>query len=230
MEDSSVRKDETEGGCKPMSDSIQPSPKNGSAAEPDATALIVTLQMDPAAAARFTALRRQHFPAHRNWLDAHITLFHALPVGSVDLVLRDAQALASSTEPFGLRVDRVQFLGAGVAYALSSGQAVRLRSALAERWSSLLGPQDRAKRGALHITVQNKVPPAIARQLQGELEQVFEPHDIAAVGIQVWYYVGGPWRHAATFPLSGRRAGAAADDDDRGRHPPGPTSVAAAPP
>ncbi|GAA6121210.1 2'-5' RNA ligase family protein [Acidovorax sp. FG27] len=187
-----------------MTESFQPLPKSGSAAEPDATALIVTLQMDPTASARFTALRRQHFPAHRNWLDAHITLFHSLPVGSVDLVLRDAQALASSIEPFGLHVDRVQFLGAGVAYALSSVQAVRLRSALAERWSSLLGPQDRAKRGALHITVQNKVPPAAARQLQGELEQAFEPHDIAAVGVQVWYYVGGPWRHAATVPFSGR--------------------------
>ncbi|KQR42874.1 2'-5' RNA ligase family protein [Acidovorax sp. Leaf160] len=187
-----------------MTESLQPWPRSGRAVAPDATALIVTLQMDPAASARFTALRHQHFPVHRNWLDAHITLFHALPVGSLVQVLRDAQALASITEPFGLRVDRVQFLGAGVAYALSSGQAVRLRSALAERWSSLLGPQDRAKRGALHITVQNKVSPAAARQLHGELEQALEPHDIAAVGLQVWYYVGGPWRHAATFPLSGR--------------------------
>ncbi|WP_082447804.1 2'-5' RNA ligase family protein [Xylophilus sp. Leaf220] len=187
-----------------MTVSFQPSQNSNLAIEPNATALIVTLQMDPAASARFTAMRREHFPAHRNWLDAHITLFHALPIGSMDLVLRDAAELASSTDAFRLRVDRVLFLGAGVAYALSSVQAVKLRSALVARWSPLLSPQDRNKRGALHITVQNKVSPSAARQLHGELEQAFEPHEIDAVGLQVWHYVGGPWRHAATFPFTDR--------------------------
>ncbi len=185
-----------------MNDSVHLSQKPNFAVEPNATAIIVTLQMDAEASARFTAMRREHFPAHRNWLDAHITLFHALPVASVDVVLRDTEKIASSTDAFRLRVDRVLFLGAGVAYALSSVQAVILRSALATHWAALLGPQDRNKRGALHITVQNKVSPSAAKQLRAELDEAFEPHYVGAVGLQVWHYVGGPWKHAATFPFS----------------------------
>ena len=168
----------------------------------DSQALIVTLQMEPSASARFSALRRAHFPPQRNWLDAHITLFHALPAASLDVVLRDSAALAAATPAFALRVDRVLFLGAGVAYALSSPRAADLRSALAERWQDLLGPQDRNKRGPLHVTVQNKVAPAKARYLQSELEQAFSPHEVGATGLQVWHYMGGPWKHAATFSFS----------------------------
>lgn len=41
--------------------------------------LIVTLALDEQAQARFDALRSRHFPPDRNVLDAHVTLFHALP-------------------------------------------------------------------------------------------------------------------------------------------------------
>ncbi|WPB55386.1 2'-5' RNA ligase family protein [Xylophilus sp. GOD-11R] len=168
------------------------------------TALIVTLQMDEASAARFTELRRQHFPPERNWLEAHITLFHALPVASLHTVLQDAAAVAGRTDAFRLRVDRVHFLGAGVAYAMSSPEALAVRATLAEAWLPLLGRQDLAWRGPLHVTVQNKVQPPVARRLQAELEQGFQPHDVGAVGLQVWHYEGGPWRAAAAFSFAGR--------------------------
>ncbi len=167
------------------------------------TALIVTLRMDAEAAARLTALRQAHFPPERNFLDAHITLFHALPVGSMDTVLRDAADRAGATEAFPLRVDRVLFLGAGVAYGMTSPEATGLRGALAARWEPLLGRQDRHWHGRLHVTVQNKVPSEAARRLQAELQRDFAPHAVGATGLQVWHYVGGPWRHAATFPFKG---------------------------
>ena len=161
--------------------------------------LIVTLQMDVEAAARFTRLRRAYFPAHRNWLAAHVTLFHALPVASIDKVLADCAELAGATAAFRMQVDRVLFLGRGVAYGLSSTEGVRLRGTLANRWDALLGRQDRAWQGRLHVTVQNKVEPVAARALYDELQQKFVPEDIVASGLDVWYYVGGPWRPAATF-------------------------------
>jgi hypothetical protein len=34
-----------------------------------------------------TELRRPHFPPERNWLDAHISLFHAMPMRVCDVVL-----------------------------------------------------------------------------------------------------------------------------------------------
>jgi len=166
------------------------------------TALIVTLQMDPRAATRFTRLRQAHFPPERNWLDAHVTLFHALPLEAADEVLRDCAEVAADTAAFALRVERVHFLGFGVAFALGSEPALLLRQSLARRWAPLLGRQDQGWRGPLHVTVQNKVDPAVARRLQAELESGFEPHDIGAVGLQVWHYVGGPWRPVATFPFT----------------------------
>lgn len=172
--------------------------------EPSTSAapLVVTLRMADEAAARFTALRRAHFPRERNWLDAHVTLFHALPGSAIDAVLADAAAVAAATPPFAMRVERVLFLGAGVAYALASPEAQELRRSLVERWAELLGRQDRARRSALHITVQNKVTPTAARALYEDLTGRFEPESVPAVGIDVWHYEGGPWRPAASLPFS----------------------------
>ena len=170
--------------------------------------LVVTLQMGEEAAARFTDLRRTHFPAHRNWLDAHVTLFHALPGTAIDAVLADVADAATRRAPFSMRLERVLFLGAGVAYALASPEADRLRSTLAHRWAALLGRQDRARRSALHITVQNKVAPGLARALYEQLSAGFEPEDVPAVGVQVWHYAGGPWRPAASYPFGGSVPGA----------------------
>lgn len=167
--------------------------------------LIVTLRMGDAAAARFTALRRAHFPPHRSWLDAHVTLFHALPGAALAGVLADARDAALAQPRFEMRSERLLFLGAGVAFALASPEGVALRAALALRWAPLLGRQDRARRNALHITVQNKVAPAAARALHDELRAHFVPEAVPAVGIEVWHYEGGPWRAAGSFDF-GREA------------------------
>ena len=168
-----------------------------------AAPLIVTLRMGDEAAARFTAMRHAHFPPHRNWLAAHVTFFHALPGGAIDAVLADAAEAAYAQPPFSLRCTGVRFLGGGVAYVLASSEAVALRAALADRWAALLGRQDQARRGDFHVTVQNKVAPEAARALESELRATFAPHDVPAVGLDVWHYEGGPWRAAASFAFAG---------------------------
>lgn len=170
------------------------------------SALIVTLQMDAAAAAHFTELRRRHFPPERNWLDAHITLFHALPLTATDDVLRDVADVAGTTGAFRMSVDRLLFLGGGVAYGVSSKDGTGVRRTLAERWDALLSRQDRAWHGRLHVTVQNKVEAPKARALHAELERDFTPWEIGATGLQVWNYVGGPWERVATLPFAGASA------------------------
>lgn len=172
---------------------------------PDESPLVVTLRMGDQAAARFTALRRTHFPPGRNWLDAHVTLFHALPGAALDAVLADAKDVASAQAPFPMRSAGVRFLGAGVAYTLVTPEGDALRSALVQRWSALLGRQDQARRNALHITVQNKVAPAAARALHERLERCFVPEDVPAVGLDVWHYEGGPWRAAAAYAFGPAR-------------------------
>jgi hypothetical protein len=177
------------------------------------TALIITLQMEPDAAARLTRMRQTHFPAHRNWLAAHVTLFHALPLEATDDVLHDVAQLASTTDPFAMRVDRVLFLGGGVAYAISSVQAMDVRRSLATSWDALLGRQDKAWHGPLHVTIQNKVQSEVARTLHAELERDFIPYEIDAIGLQVWHYVGGPWRHLATCMFESSAAPLASGSD-----------------
>ncbi|RDI17768.1 2'-5' RNA ligase superfamily protein [Pseudacidovorax intermedius] len=167
------------------------------------TALIVTLRMDAASAAALTALRSAHFPPSRNWLDAHITLFHALPVAELPRVRQDMAEIVERTAPFKLDVDRVQFLGAGVAYAMSAPEALRLRATLATNWSGLLGAQDRQWRGPLHVTVQNKVRPDQARMLHAELARDFVPWKVGATGLDLWYYMGGPWERVGDFAFCG---------------------------
>lgn len=171
------------------------------------TALIVTLQMDPASAAALTALRSAHFPPSRNWLGAHITLFHALPIAELPRVRLDLAELAQETAPFSLHVERVQFLGAGVAYAMAATEALRLRASLAARWAALLGAQDRQWRGPLHVTVQNKVRPEQARALHAELARDFVSWRVGATGFGLWYYVGGPWERVSDFPFGGLAPG-----------------------
>lgn len=171
------------------------------------TALIVTLRMDDASAAALTALRSAHFPPSRNWLDAHVTLFHALPIAELSRVREDMADIANRTTPFNLDVDRVQFLGAGVAYAMSAPEALRLRATLATAWSGLLGAQDRQWRGPLHVTVQNKVRPDQARMLHAELARDFVPWKVGATALELWYYMGGPWEPVAAFAFTGPASG-----------------------
>jgi len=64
---------------------------------------------------------------------------------------------------------------------------------------SWLGPQDMQK-WQPHITIQNKVPKAKADHLYHELTQGFRAHDIEITGLDLWEYLGGPWRHS-TFAL-----------------------------
>ena len=45
----------------------------------DPAPLILTLKLDQASFTRLDALRQAHFPPERNWLSAHLTLFHHLP-------------------------------------------------------------------------------------------------------------------------------------------------------
>ena len=55
---------------------------------PDPAPLILSAVLDGPVQRRLDALRRTHFPPHRNHLDAHVTLFHHLPGAEEDTVWR----------------------------------------------------------------------------------------------------------------------------------------------
>ena len=160
-----------------------------------ASALIVTLLLEPGAQERFDRLRAAHFPAERNHLAAHVTLFHALPGEQVDAVSADL-ADAARRPAFDVAVTGLRLLGRGVAYTLDAPELTVLRAGLAAAWEPWLTPQDR-QRHAPHVTVQNKVDPAVARALRDRLAAEFVPHRVGARGLGLWRYLGGPWAPVA---------------------------------
>lgn len=171
----------------------------------DAAPLIVTAMLGSGDQRRFDALRAAHFPPERNYLAAHLTLFHHLPPARLDELLRLLKQLASAPAP-AARVSEVYALGRGVAFRIEAPGLVDCRDRVAEWFAADLTPQDRTK-ARLHITVQNKVDPAEARALLAELTRDFQPAPLAITGFAIYYYRGGPWDLVAQIPFRGEASG-----------------------
>ena len=167
-----------------------------------AAPLILTLAVDDAAHTYFSALRRQHFPPKINYLAAHLTLFHHLPGGEMDAVCEHLQARCQELGQLPLQVTGLRSLGRGVAFTLHNAELLSLHQQLQKTFAAHLTPQDQQKLQP-HITVQNKVDPAVARQLLADLQADFAPFCAVGTGLQLWAYRGGPWESVRRFPFSG---------------------------
>ncbi|NTU82521.1 MAG: 2'-5' RNA ligase family protein [Chloroflexales bacterium] len=169
------------------------------------TPLILTLELDPATFAVLNGLRAAHFPPERNLVPAHLTLFHALPGAAVGQITADLVECAAGAAPFALTIAAVRFLGRGVALEVASPALVAQRQELARRWAPWLTPQDRQGYRP-HVTIQNKVAPARARQLHDKLAACWQPLQGRGEGLRLWRYRGGPWEPASHFPFAGSPA------------------------
>ena len=117
-------------------------------------------------------------------------------------VVRADLAAAADRPAFEVAVTGVRFLGRGVAYDLSSAELDDLRTGLAATWAAWLTPQDR-QRHRPHVTVQNKVEPAVARELHARLSAAFMPGTVPARGVGLWRYLGGPWEPVVELAFRG---------------------------
>lgn len=163
--------------------------------------LILTLALPPEAQARFDALRAQHFPAGRNQVPAHVTLFHALPGAEQTAIAAELRRCCAETAPFPIQFVGLRSLGRGVAYQIESRELAQVRGALACAWAPWLGAQDR-QGFRPHLTVQNKADPKSARALLAVMQTTFSPFEIEAKGLALWHYRGGPWEAAGHFAFS----------------------------
>ncbi|MDO7742343.1 MAG: 2'-5' RNA ligase family protein [Pedobacter sp.] len=164
--------------------------------EQEEQVLILTVRLDDVSQAYFDALRLQHFPPERNFLKAHLTLFHKLPD-----IPETVQIISQlSVSPFVMQVTGLFNLGAGVAFRVESQSLNLVRNELRKEFNAHLSAQDKQGfRG--HITVQNKTSPEIARSLLAELSLNFMAFEIQALGLDLWYYLGGPWEHKQFLPF-----------------------------
>lgn len=156
-----------------------------------AAPIVVTALLGAQDQAWFDRQRDAHFPAERNFLRAHLTMFHHLPP-SLKAEVREQLAVAAREGRPAARIGDLMSLGRGVAYRIDSAELAAVRETLADRWAPLLTPQD-ASAWRPHVTIQNKVEPVVAKALLTELQTDFRPRPVEIVGYATWWYRGGPW-------------------------------------
>ena len=161
--------------------------------------IIVTALFGPGDDGWLQQLRRTHYPAERNQVPAHLTLFHQLPPSLAgELSRRLAEAAAAPPPP--ARVAGLMDLGEGTAFRVESPALEAIREELAEAFHGLLMPQDLAP-WRPHVTIQNKVEPRLARTLRLQLETGFEPRPLQIRALASWRYLGGPWERLKVHPF-----------------------------
>lgn len=160
--------------------------------------LIVTAKMDEETQVFFDRLRQKYFPPERNFLSAHITLFHHLPAEMIFEIEDFLERIASDQETFALNFSSVRFLGRGTAIEIESPALSDLRAKLAVYWHGVLTNQDKQKFRP-HITIQNKVAPIEAKILFEETKNNWKPKKGTVIGLQLWHYRGGPWESVKEF-------------------------------
>ena len=163
--------------------------------------LIVSAELPPDLYSWANQLRQAHYPADRNVLKAHVTLFHALPPSCEAEIGRCLAQLAREAPVFA-RLEGVMKLGKGTALEISSPAMLDMREWLAERFHGLLMPQDEhALR--LHVTIQNKVSIEEAKALQAQLHPQVMPRDFVFRGLELHAYRGGPWEFIKRWRFRG---------------------------
>ena len=170
---------------------------------PDSPPYIVTANLPPDLAKWATSLRNAYFPPERNYLAAHVTLFHALPHFCADEIRAALAQEAAECVPVEAELVGLMSLGGGTALKLSSPAMLDLRDRIAERFHGLLTGQD-GHRPRLHVTIQNKVTPKEAKALQAVLEPQIVPRSFRFSGLGLHIYRGGPWEQVRNFPFRGK--------------------------
>ena len=163
--------------------------------------LIVTAELALPDLAWLNDLRRRHYPADRNRVPAHLTMFHAI-APSAEAELRQILRTMSEETPPQAWVAGLMNLGGGVAFRIASDGLDGIRAEIAHRLRGLLTAQDSAGWSA-HVTIQNKVPPRDAKTLIQALGDDFTRRPIRISGLGLHRYLGGPWETLRTFPFRG---------------------------
>ena len=156
--------------------------------------LILTLRIESKSQAFFDAQRQIYFPPKRNFLSAHLTLFHQLP----DEEDTHRYLVSLQFHSFPIQITGLQNLGSGIAYKAESAQLQALHHQIRDYFLAKLIPQDQQPFRP-HITIMNKSTPEKVQALLTDLTSGFKPFSITAIGVDLWTYLGGPWHFERTI-------------------------------
>jgi hypothetical protein len=109
---------------------------------------ILTAEMDNDSFTWLDGLRRRHVPTERNFIPAHLTLFHRLSAAQVV----EWRLSATPDAPIAICFDQVVFLGFGVALRVKSNGLRLLREAIQTKVGGEFSRQD-SQLWKPHVTV-----------------------------------------------------------------------------
>lgn len=186
-------------------------------AEDEEDCYVLTLLTDGRHHADMSALRRQWFPPKLLKVDAHVTLFHALPASRLDRVRADLGAAAARTARFPVRVQPrgVFRMGKGVGVEIDRESLMRvraLREGLRARWNGeegemydgegegWLSEQDARRGWKGHYTVMNKENEKERKEAcYEELSHEWKGSKGFVNGLTLWRYDRGWWKKSEDF-------------------------------
>lgn len=167
---------------------------------------IVTAELPADLFAWADGLRARHFPPERNHLHAHVTLFHAIAPSLREELRAMFGAIAAEHAPPKARLEGLMNLGKGTALALHSPAMLAIRDSIAAHFHGALTAQDSHK-PRLHITIQNKVEPALAKALQAELGPTLRPREFSFTGLGLHLYCNPHWEAQGVWKFRGKQHG-----------------------
>lgn len=161
--------------------------------------IVITLELEAEAKAFFNEQRKLYFPSHINYLDAHLTLFHALPPN--EMIIEQTLEKISKRDFINLEITGLKHIGNGVVYMISSPVLQVLHKSMQQSFKSFLIGKDKQVLWP-HITIQNKVTDFKSKLLYEKLAADFKAFTVKGIGISSFLYDGGPWIHQKDFPFS----------------------------
>lgn len=169
---------------------------------------VVTLYTNSELHDKVTAMRQKYFPKHLNKLQAHLTLFHALPHSKLEShVVPTLRSLVNDTPTFPITAGTPFAMKKGIGISVpraKGGQAARnIHENLLKEWQSagFLSDQD-SRHGGVHYTIMNKVddPEEVSKTL-AKVKSEWSETSGTAVGLALWRYDRGYWKEEQVFPF-----------------------------
>ena len=164
---------------------------------------IVTAELPEDIFAWSNGLRAQYFPPERNWLKAHVTLFHSFAPSLRDELPRFLARIAGEFAPPEAEQSGLMDLGTGTALAIRSPGLLAIRERIAEHYWAMLTSQDQGGK-RLHITIQNKVARRAALALQAELGPRLQVRSFAFTGLGLHIYRNPHWEAVGVWKFRGK--------------------------
>lgn len=169
--------------------------------------VIVSLWLDDPLQTHLSELRAKYFPSERNYLQGHITLFHALPSTHLDIITKTINSVCSDTAEFEVFCEPYRLSkNAAVFIPLKAQRLVSVRTNLLGTFRGSFNMTDQDVKPTFwpHATVVNKVTTEEAERVFNEVKAMSKEARVThgrAKGLDVWFYRGGPWEHLHRIPF-----------------------------